>query len=223
MWAPASRQHHNNCRMIPTWNSQGVLPPVRPGAVGSSTDRAPYRVTLENLINQLASSPARAKIMQGFLDHRAALHQVGILSGFQWVNGSYLEDIESLELRPPNDMDVITFYPFSVGRDEMMLLQRYPKIFDSQYSKGEYSVDAYFYPIGIENTQSTIRWITYWYSMWSHTRGTRGRSTRRRGASRDRFAHINLWKGFVEVDLSSDHDSDARSVLNSIVQQRGWR
>ena len=40
-----------------------------------------------------------------------------------------------------------------------------------------------------------VQSIAYWYSMWSHRRD-------------------GLWKGFVQVDLDSAQDADARAVLN---------
>ena len=96
--------------MIPDWNSQGVLPPIRPGAGGDSTERAPYRVSLQQLVERFAISPARAATLRGFLDYRAALHAAGVIVGFQWVDGSFVENIEALEGRQPNDVDVMTFY-----------------------------------------------------------------------------------------------------------------
>ena len=207
--------------MIPAWNSQGVLPPVRPGAGGNSADRAPYRVSLEHLVGRFAVSLDRAQILQGFLDHRAALHQLGIVSGFQWVDGSFAEDIETLEARPPNDIDVVAFYPFVSRRHDMMLLQNYPHIFDAEYSREKFNVDAYFYPINTENTRDMIRWVTYWYSMWSHRRSVTRRSARRRGALHSAYARINLWKGFVEVELFPDRDVEARNALDLIIRQRG--
>lgn len=94
--------------MIPEWNEQGVLPPIRPGAGPTSADRAPYRVSLQQLVTRFAISPERAAILQGFLNYRAALHAAGIIVGFQWIGGSFVEDIETVEGRAPNDMDVVT-------------------------------------------------------------------------------------------------------------------
>jgi hypothetical protein len=41
---------------------------------------------------------------------------------------------------------------------------------------------------------SSVRWISYWYSMWSHRRD-------------------GLWKGFVQVDLDSAQDPAAFQLL----------
>ena len=209
--------------MIPPWNPQGVLPPVRPGAYDTDPDRSPYRVPVDHFVERFASSAARAEILQGFLDHRAALHQAGIITGYQWLDGSFAEDIEGLELRPPNDLDVVTFYPFVDAQREQELLTEFPHVFDSQYSKDAFRIDAYFYPIGVASTRSMIRWIVYWYSMWSHRRSMTGRSVRRRGSSRSGFSRVNLWKGFLEVDLLPNRDACARNLLELMIQERGWR
>ena len=121
--------------MIPDWNSQGVLPPVRPGTDGSAADRSPYRVSLHQLVTMFAISPERATILRGFLDYRAALHAAGIIVGFQWVDGSFVENIEALEGQHPNDMDVVTFCGSAAeGCDHL---------FESAAMKEVFHIDAY--------------------------------------------------------------------------------
>jgi hypothetical protein len=34
---------------------------------------------------------------------------VGIVEGFQWIDGSFIEDAEKSRGRPPADIDIITF------------------------------------------------------------------------------------------------------------------
>jgi hypothetical protein len=51
----------------------------------------------------------RAAILTGLLDYRAALRNVGIMDGFQWLDGSFVEDVEAIRSRPPSDIDVVTF------------------------------------------------------------------------------------------------------------------
>ena len=182
--------------MIPDWNEQGVLPPVRPGAGGSSPDRAPYRAALEELVERFATSPARAEILQGLLNYRLALHQTGITAGFQWVNGSFVENVEALEGRPPNDIDVVTFCAVPDGG--------YAHLFDGDAIKDAFQVDAYFFPLNASLTAPRVHQIAYWYSMWSHRRN-------------------GLWKGFLEVDLNPDADIAARTALNARIQREDWQ
>lgn len=84
---------------IPAWNSAGVLPPIRPNAPGSSPDRSPYVVDLAVLFDRFTTSPERMAILDGLLRFRADLHAAGITSGFQWLDGSFLEQVEALEGR----------------------------------------------------------------------------------------------------------------------------
>ena len=187
--------------MIPDWNGQGVLPPIRPGAGGSSADRSPYRVSLQQLVTTFAISPERVTILRGFLDYRAALHAAGIIVGFQWVDGSFVENIEALEGRQPNDMDVVTLCYLPDTADMRTLVANYPHLFHSELSKERFHVDAYVRPLDDNMSPPLlVRLVTYWYSMWSHTRG-------------------GLWKGFIEVDLNPAEDTRARAVLNGEIQR----
>ena len=61
-----------------------MLPPFIPSRPVSQ-DRSPYRVTLSDLIEHFGTTPARRKILAGFLGFRAALHDMGFVDGFQWL------------------------------------------------------------------------------------------------------------------------------------------
>ncbi|WP_225922790.1 DUF6932 family protein [Pseudomonas hamedanensis] len=113
--------------MIPEWNAEGVLPPINNNdPIGS--DRAPYHVSLEQVVDRFATSPDRCDIFAGYLAHRAELHRMGMDSGFQWLDGSFTEDIEMLENRAPRDIDVVTFtdagnvFFDALGNNEVNLL-----------------------------------------------------------------------------------------------------
>ncbi len=95
--------------MIPDWNLAAVVPPVRPGAQGHSPDRSPYIVSLPQIVERFATSPQRIRILRGFMAYRTELKARSISSGFQWLDGSFLEDKESLLGESPNDVDVVTF------------------------------------------------------------------------------------------------------------------
>lgn len=180
---------------IPVWNSAGVLPPIRPSAPGSSPDRSPHVVDLAVLFDRFATSPERMAILDGLLRFRADLHAAGITSGFQWLDGSFLEQVEALEGRAPRDMDVVTFLDLPQGLDQRSLAQRQGVLFDQKHVKATYAMDAYFAVLGQPTDQWQVKNIAYWYSLWSHRRD-------------------GLWKGFVQVDLDPSQDSDARAILN---------
>jgi len=180
---------------IPAWNSAGVLPPIRPNAPGSSPDRSPYAVDLAVVFDRFATSPERMTILDGLLRFRADLHAAGITSGFQWLDGSFPEQIEMFEGRAPRDMDVVTFFNLPRGMDQQSLAHRHGALFDQKHVKATYVMDAYFAVLGDPTDHWQVKRIAYWYSMWSHRRD-------------------GLWKGFVQVDLDPSQDGDARAILN---------
>ena len=185
--------------MIPKWNIQGLLPPIKPGESGNSHQRSPYDVDIVTLIDHFATSQERCKILDGLLKYRLALYEAGIQEGFQWLDGSFMQDIETQESRPPNDIDVVTFLviPNQFDQDRLMML------FDTQKTKKEFFVDAYPFQLNQKYDTSAIKIIAYWYSMWSHTRD-------------------GSWKGFLQVSLNSSQDKDARGLLKAIKKEKGY-
>lgn len=109
---------------LPHWSNAGVLPPVRPNHLGYSPDRSPYAVSLLTLVERFSTTPERIKILQGFLQFRAFLHELGVTSGFQWLDGSFMEQVELLESRSPNDIDVVTFFELSEGQTQRTLFEK---------------------------------------------------------------------------------------------------
>jgi hypothetical protein len=178
---------------IPDWNAQGVIPPIDVNDPASLA-RSPYQVALTDLILKFATSPERKKILEGFLRFRAALHNVGLTSGCQWIDGSFLEYVEIIAVRPPNDIDVVTFFSLPGGvTDEVALFAKDPTLFDQIQVKATYSVDSYF--VGLDGDRiSLVRMTAYWYSMWSHRRN-------------------EAWKGFLEISLDPRDDADAGKLL----------
>lgn len=180
--------------MIPAWNIAGVLPPIRPGAPGHSVDRSPYFTGLDDLVDKFSTSPERIGILDGFLKFRAALHALGVVSGFQWIDGSFLEQVEVLESRAPADIDVVTYFDLPAGLSELDLYNLNPAMFDHDQVKATFKVDHYPHVLGKTLDASQVRQISYWYSMWSHRRD-------------------GLWKGFVQVSLDPAQDIQALQTL----------
>lgn len=180
--------------MIPRWTMAGILPPIRPGQPGHSIDRSPYRVSLLNIVNEFSTSAERIKILLGFLDYRSELHKLGVLTGFQWLDGSFMEDVETLEFRPPMDIDVVTYFALPFGETQVTLDAKAGNLFDNDHVKMTYHVDAYPFVLGNVVDANEVRKVSYWYSMWSHRR-------------------TGVWKGFIQIDLASMQDADARDIL----------
>jgi len=178
---------------IPSWTASGVVPPINP-ASPASTDRSPYAVSLTDLILHFGTSTDRQGILTGLLDFRAALHSMGLVQGFQWLDGSFLEDVEVTESRAPRDIDVVTFYHLPTGQTQASLLSRNPSLFGPQQTKFRFHVDAYFVQLDARMPESLVRDSAYWYSLWSHRRD-------------------GQWKGYLQIDLVSVEDAAARANL----------
>ncbi|MBT9561254.1 MAG: hypothetical protein IV100_34995 [Myxococcales bacterium] len=133
--------------------------------------------------------------------YRAALHESGVVQGFQWLDGSFLEHVEVLEGRAPNDLDVVTFYRLPAGVSQMQLATKLPALVDHDSVKGTFRVDGYLVHLGMDAERLT-RQSAYWYSVWSHRRN-------------------QLWKGFVQVDLAPTEDTAAAATLASLTNPGG--
>lgn len=185
--------------MIPDWSISAVLPPVRPGLAGHHSDRSPYLATMSEVLERFATSAERLAILRGLLGYRSELRRRGISEGFQWLDGSFMEDKETLEKTAPNDVDVITFFHLPNATDQATFLNTNSELFDEDAMKTRYLVHPFPFVLGETLTSFDVRQITYWYSMWSHRR-------------------TGLWKGFVQVNLSEEHDAEATALLHIIEQ-----
>lgn len=140
--------------------------------------------------------------MEGFLRFRQKLNEMNIMKGFQWINGSFFEDVERLRERPPNDIDVVTFYHLPDGiTSEKNLLEQNSEFFQSDL-KREYKTDAYF--VCLEHSgnakyeQTFFKQILYWYSMWSHQRDTL------------------RWKGYFQIAFDFENDESVGRLLSQL-------
>lgn len=141
------------------------------------------------------------RIAEDFLNYRAKLHAIGFQDGFQWLNGSFSENVELNESRSPNDIDVVTFFHPPDGMDLSSIARSNLDVFDSQRAKNSYHVDGYFGQLGLPQLESEVKRVSYWYSIWSHRRD-------------------GLWKGFVQIPLDPSQDDDAAARLKEIGENR---
>ena len=189
---------------MPKWNGNGIIPPVDP-INPVSAERSPYKVNLIDFILRFSITPERCKILKGYMDYRAALHAAGITEGFQWLNGSFLEQVEITENRSPNDIDVVTLYRLSSGSSEADILNNNSLLFpitapEKKALKDTFCVDAYYVSLGSQS-EVLLENGTYWYGMWSHKRDY-------------------TWKGFAQVDLDPANDSAAMQTLMQTTHMR---
>lgn len=191
-----------NIDSIPDWDSYGVIP-AHNRDEPTSYDRSPYNVSLLDLTVRFGSTRDRRGLLTGLLDFRSELHKAGITQGFQWINGSFVENVEETERRSPNDVDLVTFFHIPEGYSQDLLVQAFPDIFDNKMAKNRYAIDAYFAPFNPEAPEDIIRYTLYWYSLWSHNRS-------------------GQWKGYLQVDLADCEDVEARDALARMDQAGGY-
>lgn len=183
---------------IPDWMPQGLLPPIHERSP-TSVLRSPYKISISDLVQRFATSATRCDILSGYLKHRRALHELGFHEGFQWINGSFVEQVEAIEARTPQDIDVVTFYALPSNVSESSLLIAREELFHPQLAKSRYKVDAYFVSLN-SPARELVSQSTYWYSVWSHKRTW-------------------AWKGYLEVDLGADADLSAQECLDAAAEQ----
>ena len=174
--------------MIPAFNASGVLPPFIGGNPTVQASVSPYEVTATELVGRFATTPERKGILNGLLTYRTQLLAVGIDKGFQWLNGSFVEDIEAIEGRPPGDVDVVTFArrpTVAVSQNAWIAFFRSNlPIFDPGALKATLKCDAYYVDLDMR-PDLTVSTTGYWYGLFAHRR-------------------TGVWKGMLRLPLISD-------------------
>ena len=196
---------------FPRWNATGIFPPVDRENPASPYNRSPYSVSLADLVRYLGTGAPRLRILRGFLEYRKALHTLGIVDGIQWVNGSFVEDVETRRGQiAPNDIDVVTFAYLPAGMTLSRFLQEAPRLSNPIRTKNDYLVDGYIEPLPELAPDELLRVAAYWYGLWSHTRTDVPNASITTPRSE--------WKGFLQVSLAPTEDPIAETTLEE--QQR---
>lgn len=172
-----------------------VLPPHL-GDPRQPADLSPFPCTVVELCDGFATTAKRKQILEGFLNFRAELFALGI-QGFQWLDGSFLENIELEEGRDPNDLDAVTFVTDpAIPADLGAKLRAKPELLNRAHVKAAYFVDHFWVPLG-SRMVDIVDQTRYWCQLFSHRR--------------DR-----VWKGMLVVDLTNKSEDDAaRATLGS--------
>jgi hypothetical protein len=184
--------------MIAAFTPGGVLPPFLGAAPGNPADQSPYDSSSLELVNRFATSRERCDLLSGLFGFRAELRGLGFVSGFQWIDGSFVEDSETVKGRPPGDIDVVTVArrPTAVVDDSSWLAfvtAHSGDIFSPSWTKATYRCDAY--PIDLDADPEGVAFQSaYWFGLFSHQRTTM------------------RWKGIVTIRLEED-DSPALAEL----------
>lgn len=180
---------------IPNFDHNLVIPPH----LGNPTipaDVSPYKCTSVELCEKFATSTKRIEILKGFISFRDKLNALGLVDGFQWLDGSFLEDVETREQRSPNDLDLVTIYWGYDLAFQIKLVQNFPEFADSQLAKQNYQLDHY--PFNASKAPFvTVNYSGYWMQLFSHNRDA-------------------VWKGMLQVELNTPNDdAQALQYLNT--------
>lgn len=186
--------------LIPDFNLNGVLPPFvgsTPGAQMALS--SPYQCSPAELVERFSTSDQRKTLLRGFFGFRKALRANGLEAGFQWVDGSFTENVEALG-RDPRDIDVVTlsYRPKAYVADAAAWAtfvddQSKGGIFDRELNRASFACDASF--IDLHTLPHLVaRQAAYWNGLFSHRRGS------------------FQWKGMLAIPLHID-DADALVAL----------
>ncbi|MCH5167988.1 MAG: hypothetical protein J1F35_08930 [Erysipelotrichales bacterium] len=183
--------------MIPPFDHNHVIPPHL-GNPADPTQISPYLCEISEFCQHFCFSKERINILIGFVSFRLKMIQNGIVNGFQWVDGSFTENVEARENRPPHDLDVVTFFKGIDLQQSSKINSTFQEFSNPHLSKQKFFIDHYPFPFDA-NPDFTVEYTRYWYQLFSHNR---------RG----------VWKGIIKIPLYVDpvKDTDALTFLKNI-------
>lgn len=158
---------------------------------------------MSEIASRFGTSQHRRDLLTNLLDYRALLATDDYVSGLQFVDGSFVEDVETIRGRAPDDIDVFSFLsappkyhqdPALWARQGLPFWQQ--SVADRDANKQRFSLDTYAALIEELGIGGVIEKSIYWYSLFAHQRDTLA------------------WKGFVRVPLDSADDQVARQLLH---------
>ncbi len=171
----------------PAFNSSNVLPPYVGSWPEAPAGFSPYPGTIQEVVTALGITPERREILSGFLHLRTELRKLGFTIEAQWIDGSFCENIEVSEGRPPGDIDVLSILRHPADPATLhSLLMANRDVFVASQSKAAFRCDHYT----MQAEKLTIRQLCYWNSLFSHRRN-------------------GLWKGYIELSDEGQANDDA--------------
>lgn len=190
---------------LPSFDMRGLLPPFI-GSDATTSDRSPYWTSMADLVFAFATTPHRRQLLRNLISYRTLLAGEGYVGGIQFIDGSFVENVETLASRDPGDIDVFSILnvpPKYVTDPAAWQTNGFPfwqaEIVDRERNKNRFKLDTY--AVLLEELQaqpmSLIGNIIYWYSLFSHQRET--------------FA----WKGFAGLALDPTGDQAALASMGS--------
>lgn len=182
---------------VPNFTIHGVLPPyIGPnGPRGAASDMSPYQATVLEVVARFSSTAERRAILRDWLQHRREMRAHGVVQGFQWIDGSFVED------KIPADIDVITYFrrPIAHRSDAAIgaLFVNEGDVFRRALIKARLKVDAMFVDLDAP-PESVVAGTRYYGSLFSHRRGD------------------DLWKGMVSVSMDATDEGAAIALLDAL-------
>ena len=164
-----------------------------------ASEGSPYLTSMLELVQRFAHLPGRRRLLDGLLRYRADLRGLGFVRGFQWLDGSFSENIEAHQQRSPNDIDLVTFAFAPVGLSSTrvsQVLMANADLFIAAKAKDKYGCDAYVVPLD-KSPENLVKRTAYYFSLFSHRRGD------------------HVWKGMLKIPLEND-DAQARELLDNV-------
>lgn len=161
---------------------------------------------MPELARAFGTTAPRQQLLRNLIAYRALLTHEGYIGGIQFIDGSFMEDVETFASRAPSDIDV--FSVLNIPTKYHTAPATWPiaglpfwqtEVIDRHRNKQRFGLDTYAVIFEDLHAQPMvlIRDIIYWYSLFSHQRGT--------------FA----WKGFAGITLDPAGDQAALSALGS--------
>lgn len=172
---------------VPAFTIDGVIPPYTgaDGPGGTTEQMTPYEATPLEVVARFAGSDGRREILRHWLEHRQLLRDLGIQVGFQWLDGSFVEDKE------PNDLDLVTFFRRPAGAQTSLqmhgLMRANPATLMRRPIREARKLDAFFVDLD-GSSEGIIDATRYWCGLFSHRRVD------------------GLWKGMVKVSLAPEDE-----------------
>lgn len=176
--------------MIPKFDHNNVIPPHL-GNPTQKNDLSPYHCTTLELCKTFATSKERIEILSGLLSFREKMNLLGVKQGFQWIDGSFTENIEVSEKRAPRDLDLVTFFGGITIENQQTIVEQFTEFADSQTAKQTYKLDHYAVDY-CYSPDVTVESARYWIQLFSHNR-------------------LGVWKGILRLELNTP-DIDAESI-----------
>ena len=190
---------------IPEFDARGLIPPVDVTNPAGPA-RSPYMATVVELVERFGQTPHRRVLLRNLLAYRQLLTSDDYVSGVQFIDGSFVEDVEAVQNRAPQDIDVFTLVnpPTKYAADYTLWLSQGAQFWGEEIvnrsaNKVRFSLDTFGIIVDDQiPIFHTMHDIMYRYGLFSHQRNT---------------FH---WKGFVALDIGTTDDNMALTLLEGM-------